>query len=674
MRRTSATASYRPELDGLRAVAVLSVILFHLDISIADKNVLPGGFIGVDIFFVISGYLISTILINGIHTRGFSFMRFYERRARRILPILLLVVSVSLPFAWALLLPSGFVDYSYQLVTGIFFSSNFYFSLGDPYWAGESSLKPFLHTWSLSIEEQYYLLMPLILLFLIKATKIRVYHGIAVLLLLSLAYAQWMSSQQPIQSYYLLPSRAWELLAGAFLAAAPTLSNSNTDWKMRFLPTVGLLLLMFSVFWFDKQTLHPSLYTTIPIVGTMLLIYFANDRDYSIRLLKSRFLVGIGLISYGLYVWHFPVFAYAGVAGVFQDGASKSLLLLGVLGLSIVSYFLIERPFRDYRKTPPKFFLTFTAMWVLGLGFFAGFGLKDGYAFRVPQLVNQPAKPVRVKNHEWYQASGKNVGRVILAGDSHANVMAPALKRWALTSGFDFAKTSVSGCQLLADANRVRKADLVPRKNCTAETQSQRIDFILNSEPATVVLSGRLPLILEEDRFDNREGMYEGNMDEFIQDSSNSLSSKKRRQAFIRNKYLETVQKILDAGHRVVLIYPIPEVGWHVPRTLLKRIDGKFLRAREIAQQNPVTTSHEVFRRRTDRSYELLDQIQHENVARIYPEHLFCDNVIPGRCVTHDQEVSYYRDDDHLSEAGASLLVDEIKSVLQPRVLTSYVE
>lgn len=652
--------SYRPEIDGLRSIAVLSVIFYHLKITVDGKNLIPGGFIGVDVFFVISGYLISSILITGINSKTFSFINFYERRARRILPVLLLVMTLSLPLAWHLLLPTDFIDYSYQLITGLFFSSNFYFWLEDPYWASESSLKPFLHTWSLGVEEQFYVLMPLLLLAISRWIKASPICCLVFLLLLSLFYAQWESHINPQSSFYLLPSRAWEMLAGACLACIPSYAQCTPSARTRNLPLVGFLFVLFSIFWFDSQTLHPSFFTLIPIIGTMLIIHFANDSDVAIRILKSRGLVGIGLISYGLYIWHFPIFAFTQVTGSFDDPFVKIALVIGVFTLSVVSYFWLEKPARNFSVISSKNFILFTASWVAVVILIAYAGTLTGFKHRVPDFLNQPVKPEKVDNHRWYLTSIERKGRIILVGDSHTNAIAPSIMKWALRHGYDFANSGFPGCMMLIDSVRVGKEDFAPHRHCTAETQQERQSFLTNAEPSIVFVGGRLPLILEEDRFDNKEGAYEGEMKDFIQNLDHSLHTKMQRQDFISEQYRKTVQVLAEAGHQVVLIYPIPEVGWHVPKVILDRVRGDLANADKIVKSDPVTTSYDVFIDRTKSSYELLDSIQGARVHRVFPAALFCDSAIPDRCVTHNREHLFYRDDDHLSIKGAELLVEEL--------------
>jgi peptidoglycan/LPS O-acetylase OafA/YrhL len=274
---------YRPEIDGLRAIAVVAVILYHAQITILGYQPFIGGFIGVDIFFVISGYLITSIILKELVTTGtFSFRYFYERRIRRILPALLLVILVSLPFAWIYLVPSSFVNYSESILYSLGFSSNFYFDfLAQEYQAEESLLIPFLHTWSLSVEEQYYILFPIFLIVTFK--YFRKHIGLILLIgfFLSLLASHWGSQNRPYFTFYSLPTRGWELLAGSILAYFEIKSGLRSKNKTlnSSLPILGVLLICLSILFFNDGMLHPSLYTLPAIIGVCLIIWFSEKNN-----------------------------------------------------------------------------------------------------------------------------------------------------------------------------------------------------------------------------------------------------------------------------------------------------------------------------------------------------------------------------------------------------------
>lgn len=376
---------YRAEIDGLRALAVVPVILFH-----AGAAGFSGGYVGVDIFFVISGYLITTILLNELEQDRFSLIGFYERRARRILPALFLVMLACLPFAWFMMHPSELVDFSQSLLATTGFSSNILFWLESGYFDTEAELKPLLHTWSLAVEEQFYIFFPLMLLFLWPMGRANLFALVSGLGLASLAFAHWGAYALPSATFYLLPTRAWELFAGALIAfyfkrresqaCPPALNGRAAEW----LGLAGLGLIVASIALFDKQTPFPSLYALVPVAGTCLLIVYAQPGTITQRLLSQRVLVGIGLISYSGYLWHQPILAFYrfnkfGHLSAFEIIAVCAL----VAALAYLSWRFVEAPFRSKTRISRN---TIFALSGLCMAAFGAIGLAghvaDGFPHR----------------------------------------------------------------------------------------------------------------------------------------------------------------------------------------------------------------------------------------------------------------------------------------------------
>ena len=343
--------SYRPEIDGLRALAVGIVIFYHANLSIFGYQPFQGGFIGVDIFFVISGYLITSIILKQLTTTGsFSLKQFYERRVRRILPVLFVVMLASLPFGWLYLLPLDLLNFAKSILSSLGFSSNFYFHYSGLEYAVGGLKNPFLHTWSLSVEEQFYILFPIIFYFIFKYFKKYCFHILIILFLISLFLAEWTSKLYPSINFYFLQTRIWELLAGSILAFLEiSIGRANKIKILNLtLPFFGLILIIHSVIFFDDEMYHPSIYTLSPIIGVCLIIWFSNKNDLVTKILSTKLLVGIGLISYSLYLWHYPIFCFV-IKMSFYDGSlfSKILVISTVFLSSIISYQFIEKPFRD---------------------------------------------------------------------------------------------------------------------------------------------------------------------------------------------------------------------------------------------------------------------------------------------------------------------------------------
>lgn len=345
-RRCSPDMTYQPHIDGLRAIAVLSVILFH-----ADPRLVPGGYLGVDVFFVISGFLITSLMASDLHDGTFSLASFYERRIRRIFPVLFLVLAATVPFAAWLLLPSQHEAYAKSVVAAFFFFSNILFWLQTGYFMPEAELKPLLHTWSLGIEEQFYLFYPLILMVIWRFGPSARVAVLALIFLLSLIGSILLSQTAPGANFYLLPTRAWELMAGALLALAPANILRNTRLS-GLLGLIGLGMLGASFAFLGPDTPIPSHWGLIPVGGTILLIGCVNARSLVGRILGHPALVQVGLVSFSAYLWHWPILVFARIRyGPSLDPAVLTGLILLTLALSFVSFHVVEQPFRRRGRT-----------------------------------------------------------------------------------------------------------------------------------------------------------------------------------------------------------------------------------------------------------------------------------------------------------------------------------
>ncbi len=334
---------YRAEIDGLRALAVLPVILFHAGIGLFS-----GGYVGVDVFFVISGYLITTILIGDLEKGRFSLLSFYERRARRILPALFFVLVACLPMAWLWLTPVQMVDFSESLIAVSLFVSNILFWSESGYFTPAAELKPLLHTWSLAVEEQYYLFFPIMLAILWKFGRKPAFWAIVLVSLISLAVAEWASAATPGANFYLIPTRAWELFAGSIAAFVVQRNGVRANNPLSLL---GLGLIVFAIFALDGRTPFPGIYALLPVVGTVLLVLFAEKQTIAARILSLKPVVAIGLVSYSAYLWHQPLFAFARIRFLGEPGMAV-MMGLGALSLLLayVSWAYVEQPFRRKDK------------------------------------------------------------------------------------------------------------------------------------------------------------------------------------------------------------------------------------------------------------------------------------------------------------------------------------
>lgn len=391
---------YRREIDGLRALAVLPVILFH-----AGFQTFRGGFVGVDVFLVISGYLITAHILEELQQGRFSIIDFYERRARRILPALFFVMLVCLPFAWLWLLPKDLRSFSQSLVAVVVYVSNVLFWQTSDYFDTLAELKPLLHTWSLAVEEQYYLLFPMILQLTWRLGTAWMLAVLGAAAVISLGWAHWGSTAMPAATFYLLPTRAWELLVGAIIAFH---FSSHQRWQPGKAmeetgSALGLLMLLFAVFFFDKHTPFPSLYTLIPTLGTGLIILFATPQTAVGKLLGHTTLVGIGLISYSAYLWHQPMFAFARHRSLGEPGPWMLAALVGAaLLLAYVTWKQVETPFRNRQRWTRKSIFLLSALFSLVFMVIGWTGhFTKGFPDRLPKMANLPGIDLAKIDNGW---------------------------------------------------------------------------------------------------------------------------------------------------------------------------------------------------------------------------------------------------------------------------------
>ena len=349
--------NYRPEIDGLRAIAVLSVVFYHAEFTINNHEIFQGGFLGVDIFFVISGYLITSLIYKSFLINAFSLKDFYIRRIRRIVPMILVIILACIPVAYFFYLQSSLSDFINSIFSTLTFSSNFYFfHSGLIYGGPDALLKPLLHTWSLSVEEQFYILFPLFLFLIYKFTKKNILLIFCVICFLSFVSTLYISKFYPIYNFYFLNIRLWELLTGSIISILefrhPNLKKKFYNKNINFL---SFFLIIASIFLLNDQISLPS-YQTIPvIIGTSLIIFFNNKEDILTNFLSLKIFVFIGLISYSLYLWHYPIFSfYEYIFFSKENDFYKVLIIFISVIISIITYYYIEKPFRNKKIVTTK--------------------------------------------------------------------------------------------------------------------------------------------------------------------------------------------------------------------------------------------------------------------------------------------------------------------------------
>lgn len=625
--------TYRHEIDGLRAVAVIPVILFH-----AGFTVFSGGYVGVDVFFVISGYLITSIVISELEDGNFSIARFYERRARRILPALFFVILCCLPFAWMWMLPAELKAFSQSIVAVVFFASNILFWREEGYFAPSAELKPLLHTWSLAVEEQYYLLFPVFLLLTWRFGRSRVFWMVAATAALSLLLSEWGWRYAPGANFYLAPTRAWELLAGsmcAFWLSAKAPRTSNT------LSLAGLALILFAIFRFDDTTPFPSIYALAPVAGAALIILFGGAGTWTARLLGTRGFVGIGLVSYSAYLWHQPLFAFARIRSIAEPAPELMTGLAALsLGLAYLSWRYVEQPFRKGAKsvlpTRGSVFAYSGAAAAVFVAIGAGGHLSDGAASRpapVGITFQDALKAGRIDPN--YGLSSDCEGRftlsekcrtsatpeAILWGDSYAMHLAPSLA--ASPSALSFIQHTKSQCSPIVDISLI--GNITPWRDCLA-FNDQVLDYIKNNTSAKYVIVSSPYAIIEP------------NIDIYFRDGR--VESRDQYKVVLE-KIEKTNQLIASFGKQMVIISPTPRSGTDIGQCLLRAATfGEpssvcdFDRAESLAKFG--------------KQYRLL-----EEVSKIVPVLWLDEFICPGgTCHAMLDNTFVYRDTGHLSIEG----------------------
>lgn len=611
---------YRRDIDGLRAIAILPVLLFH-----AHVPGFSGGYVGVDIFFVISGFLITGIIAREVDEQRFSLVHFYERRFRRIMPALSLMILAVLAAACWLYLPGDIEGVPKSALAATLFASNLWFFTDTGYFAGGADVKPLLHSWSLAVEEQFYIGFP-ILLMLVARFAAR-WRGLIVgaIAAISLALAIALQRDTSGFTFYLLPTRAWELFAGALLALG-AIPAARPRWLRETLAWSGLLSVAFAVIFYTRETVFPGITALPPVLGAALLLHSAPSTSVG-RLLSLRLFVGVGLISYSLYLWHWPLIVFTEYA---TDAALTGWTAIAVVATSfiaaILSWRFVERPFRDARRIPARRIFQFTAgamalLCLLSLSLLAMGGWPQRFAPQVLQLAagRTDISPARKACHDTFARGAqpcilgaKVRPDALLWGDSHGVEMAYALSLKARAEGRALIERTTSSCPPVLGYDAPKDARCARAK--------QAAFAAIRADPA--IRRVYLAAFWANGEFDDP--------------------------AFVA-KLDATIRALRAEGRQVILIGPVPPQPFDVPRHL-----AHLARAGQLDQAQGVDRARIEARTRNLRA--LFARWQARGVTLIDPMARLCD---ARRCaIIHDGKPLYF-DSHHLSVAGARLVIGE---------------
>jgi peptidoglycan/LPS O-acetylase OafA/YrhL len=677
---------YRGDIDGLRAIAVLPVVLYHTSFP-----GLTGGYVGVDVFFVISGFLMASLIMSEIDQGTFNLLHFYERRIRRIFPALFAVIAVSAVAAWLLFMPIQFQYFSRSAIAAALFSSNVLFWLQSGYFDMEAQLKPLLHTWSLAVEEQFYIIFPLLLIFLSKLGRQWIAPALCVLLVASLGMGVFKVESWPIATFYLAPFRFWELLFGAFLALG-LLPRFKLPVLSQLSAFLGIVLIGWAILTYDEHTTFPGLSPLIPCIGAALVIHARAETGPIGRLLRAPPLIFVGLISYSLYLWHWPLIVFTRyIFGPQFSAVESAIIVFASLILATLSWRFIEQPFRGRRsRIGRKALFVSAAVAVSGaVTFGAIVTLERGLPERLPitaQRIYEASYDIgRFASENCFLDSEEkgelrfgalctmgNLGselRFLVWGDSHAAAMAPAINRAARQSNHLGLFVGRASCPPLLDfdpgeSNQPYLLDIdfgetkhrpllhfqfgesqrLSIEHCR-EHNAAVIDFIAAHRIPVVFMIAVWPKYVHRAELPNQGVFFDPSHSATLENWSAPVAQSLDR----------TLAKLSRIGTRAVLVMGVPEMGYHVPEALAK--------AAMTGTSASVEPSSASVRKRQALARSVLETYAaNYNATIIDPLPAFCDKT---RCYAQRNGIVLYQDEEHLSSAGAKSISHIYRSYFQ---------
>ena len=660
--------NYIKHLDGLRAVAIFGVIIYHAKIYFTSEPFLKGGFLGVDLFFVISGYLMTSIIYEQSKNNNFSFKKFILKRIRRIFPAILFICIVSLPFIYFHIMPKDLIEQIKSILSSIFFFSNFFYSYISQEYAAESSLlKPFIHTWSLSVEMQFYVILPLIIVLVIKK-DLSLFKTFLILIIIFFICSLFSNIYFQDLNFYNSISRLWEFLFGGlvYLIQKKNFKINQNNSFINSLIILSFFTIIFYFIIFDTDLFFKT-WLLIPFVFCSGILIFFKENNLMNKLFNLNLISYIGKISYSLYLTHFPIFAFSRITD-FTKGNFEKKIYLGILIIlvSIILYKFIETPFRNQKKINSK---QFSIACIFGLfsilAFYITSNITDGMSYRASKIIQNSHKEktwLMLKDENgvicynkitrgqknfctFFKNSEKNI---FLIGDSLAGSFSYDLKNRLSKENFTFTPITSGGCIYLPDFNIVNSKNDKIIDHCNLNYQNKIRDLLLNSPKSIIIFSGEYPIYIDRKFYNNSEGNFRRNKYHLYFKSKNENIS-------LEDQFIKSINELLDYGHKIIPQYPVPQLGW----------DPK----REIFYQNvfskkitlfTASVSFDSFKNYIKNTENLFDKIDHKNLHRVYPENIFCNSLLQSRCVAHNLEELYYFDDHHLSLEGSRIVNDQI--------------
>jgi peptidoglycan/LPS O-acetylase OafA/YrhL len=640
---------YRADLDGLRAIAVLAVVLNH-----AGFVYFSGGYIGVDIFFVISGFLITTIIAREIQENKFTLSRFYERRIRRILPALAVMVISTLLISVVLYDSERLKSFGKSLLATMLFYSNINFWKESGYFDAPSLLKPLLHTWSLAVEEQFYIVFPLFMYAISFYARKWVKLILVIFAFISLGLSIYaVNANNSTAAFYLAHMRAWELLVGGLLALNifPAASGRGINTALGL---IGVLMIGISVFRYTENTPFPGLSAAVPVLGTALIVY-SSMKGYSLagKALGAPPLVFIGKISYSLYLWHWPLIIFAKYYLIRPMTNAELLIVLAViLGISTLSWRYIETPFRskNFLSTRQVYAFGFSAMMIIAVTagvvyYFDGFPKRGGSTALADFLwkekeVHTNCLYAKVDNADGFEPCVIGDGSVpvsfMMWGDSHASALRKAVTVASHGNGISGIFMYKNTCPPLLTRTRSQANLSMP---CN-EFNEKMLQYLgKHSEITTVILASRWTFYVEDLAY-----KQEGEPD----DAPAGRLSETPNVTLVRLGLERMVQTLMDMKRKVVIVSSIPEIGYDVP-------SANYIATRTGRDLNQVIApSLDMYLNRNRNTFAIFNELGGKYEIQIVdPWKVLC---VENKCRVTVGGHLLYSDDDHLSLFGSELV------------------
>lgn len=654
---------YRSDIDGLRTIAVMPVIFYH-----AGMRFFSGGYVGVDIFFVISGFLITSLIVNDLEKDRFTIASFYVRRIKRIFPALYFLLFCVFCLSFFSLMPSHFEGFGKSVVSTVLFGSNILFWRESGYFDAQAETKPLLHTWSLGVEEQFYIFFPVILMLIFKYGNKKFIRWALGIFIVSLALSIYGTQTRPEAAFYLIPFRAWELMVGALLALGFYPKTEKFAY-LNIMSFAGVLMIAYSIFAFDSTTPFPGYHALIPCIGAALIIM--SEGSAVSQLLKFKPMVWVGLLSYSLYLWHWPLFALRNYwENIRIDAFYKSNLFLILLTFAFASFsfFIVERPLRVAKIERKKLFFS-ASFAVMFFGCLAGGyvvyakGLPGrmpsetrGYidvgkgAFEVPACYGYDPAKITYKGL-CRLGDPKQEPSFVLWGDSHALALSDGIDEYGKKKHVAGILAVKAACVPLLGVTRAN----MPKTFKCPEFNEKIADVIEDHDNIrTVLLAGRWETVANG-----------GSAHFLVSDAETKKASDDENIKVFKRGLERTLGRILPMERNVYFVMDNPEFPYDVPRELAKQSVLKHYLPK-LASGSDVSIPYTRYLKRNSKLFVMLADLKQSYYFNVInPAIRLCED---KRCRSEAFGKSLYMDDNHLSPYGSVFTVGLIEDQLNGKI------